>query len=73
MQRIEIKTREKIEKYLDLTDLFKDDKVFMKQVNDKLREIRGKKKDERNAAAKEREKKMLEERQIRNVERMQRK
>lgn len=70
MERIEIKARAKIEKYMDLIEIFKDNKVFMKQVNDKLREIRSKKKDERNAAAKERELKMAQERNLRNIERM---
>lgn len=73
MERIEIKTRAKIETYLELLDLYKDDRVFMKKVNDRLREIRAQKKNERLFAAKEREQRLEEERKRKNIEKMQKK
>jgi hypothetical protein len=40
MERIEIKIREKIQKYADLLELYENDPVFMKKMTDKQREIR---------------------------------
>ena len=48
MERIEIRTRQNIQKYVDLLEIYGNDHVFMKKVTDKQREIRQAVKDERN-------------------------
>jgi len=52
MERIEVTTRAKIDKYAELLDIYGDDKVFMKKMNDKQREIRLARNNERKLAAK---------------------
>lgn len=73
MERIEIKIREKIQKYADLLELYENDPVFMKKMTDKQREIRQEVKNVRTQAAKEREQKLLEDRMQKNIEKRKKK
>ena len=73
LQRIEIQIRRKIDHYQDLLDCFNEDKKFVKKHTGRLRFLEVKRKEERQAAGKEREQKLIEERKLRNIEKMKKK
>ena len=65
--------RQKLEQYKDLLECFGTNKKFMAKLNSKLRQLEVARKEERQAAAREREAKVIEERNQRNLERMKQK
>ena len=73
LERIEIEMRHKIDEYKEMLDVFKDDKKFEKKHQARLRYLEVKRKDERQQAAREREEKLIEERKLRNIEKMKKK
>ena len=53
--------------------MFKDDKEFKKKHTERVRFLEQKRKEERQKAGKEREEKLIEERKLRNIEKMKKK
>lgn len=73
MQRIEVKSRHKLEEYKELLEKYGHNKKFMHKLNTRLKDIEQMRKDERLEAAKQREMKLIEERKQRNIEKMKKK
>jgi len=70
MEKIEIKLRQGLEKYAELIQVHGHDKRFMAMLRGRHKEIELKRKDERQAAGKLREQKLIEERNERNLLKM---
>ena len=73
LEMIEIQSRVKIDQYEELINTFKHDKKFMKKLFARIKYNENKRREARQAAAKEREEQLNEERRLKNIEKMKKK